>query len=125
MAEQGGEEIKTTGDGFFLAFPSPDQALQAAVDIQRRLADQRQQHGFAPAVRIGIHRSEAQRSGLDYIGSGVNVAARIGAEAGGGEILASAVTLDAARRRYAELIRRSAELKGVSEPVEVVGIDWR
>ena len=38
VAEQGGEEVKATGDGFFLAFADVDQAIEAAVTIQRRLA---------------------------------------------------------------------------------------
>jgi class 3 adenylate cyclase len=33
VAEQGGEEVKATGDGFFLAFTDPDPAIEAAVTI--------------------------------------------------------------------------------------------
>jgi class 3 adenylate cyclase len=76
-------------------------------------------------VRIGIHQAEASRSGLDYVGSGVNVAARIGATAAAGEILASADTLRAAAARYAEEDRRQVDLKGIAEPVEVVRIGWQ
>jgi class 3 adenylate cyclase len=124
VAEHGGEEIKATGDGFFLAFDDPDRAIDAAIAIQRRLADQRQAHGFALAVRIGIHLAEAGRSGLDYLGLGVNEAARVGAAAAGGEILATAATLDASRRAV-PAPRRSLELKGLTTPVEVSAIDWR
>ena len=56
VAEQGGEEVKATGDGFFLAFALPDEALESAVAIQRRLAAHRETQGFMPVVRIGIHR---------------------------------------------------------------------
>jgi class 3 adenylate cyclase len=124
-AEQGGEEVKATGDGFFLAFTDPDQAIEAAVTIQRRLADQRRAQGFAPAVRIGIHQAEANRVGLDYAGTGVNQASRVGAAAEGDEILVSATTLAAARHNFVEAARRTVELKGLSAPVEVVSIDWR
>jgi class 3 adenylate cyclase len=125
VAEQGGEEVKATGDGFFLAFADADQAIEAAVTIQRRLADQRRAQGFAPAVRIGIHQAEANRVGLDYAGTGVNQASRIGAAAEGGEILVSATTLASARHAVGEVARRTVELKGLSAPVEVVSIDWR
>ena len=54
-AEHGGEDVKTVGDGFFLAFETVDEAIQAAVAIQRRFAEQRRDHGSAPAVRIGLH----------------------------------------------------------------------
>jgi class 3 adenylate cyclase len=124
VAAHGGEEIKAIGDGFFLAFDDPDRAIEAAIAIQRRLAEHRAAQGFAPSVRIGIHRAEASRSGVDYLGGGVNVASRIGAAAGGSEILVSASTLEASRRRDVPSERRSLELKGLSEPVEVARLDW-
>jgi class 3 adenylate cyclase len=125
VGEHGGEEIKATGDGFFLAFDDPDRAIDAAIAIQRRLANQRQEHGFALAVRIGIHLAEAGRSGLDYLGLGVNEAARVGAAAAGGEILVTTATLEASRRASLRAPRRSLELKGLTAPVEVSAIDWR
>ena len=124
VAEQGGEEVKATGDGFFLAFADADQAIEGAVSIQRRLAEQRRAHGFALAVRIGIHGAEVNRVGLDYTGSGVNQASRVGAIADGGEILVSASTLAGAMHEFTERARRTVELKGLSAPVEVVSIDW-
>lgn len=123
--QHGGEVIKATGDGFFLAFDEPDRAIETAIAIQRRLAEHRRSQGFAPGVRIGLHRAEANRSGLDYLGIGVNQAARIGAAAAGSEILASTGTLAASRRSGLSAERRVLELKGISEPVEVAAIDWR
>jgi len=123
-SEQGGEEVKATGDGFFLAFADPDQAIEAAVAIQRRLAAQREEAGFALAVRIGIHAAEANRVGLDYVGGGVNQAARIGSMATGNEILVSASTLAVARHAFVTSARRTVDLKGLSVPVEVASINW-
>ena len=125
VAEQGGEEVKATGDGFFLAFADADQAIEAAVTIQRRLAEQRRAQGFALAVRIGIHGAAANRVGLDYAGTGVNQASRIGADAMGGEILMSASTLAGAKHSFHEGGRRTVTLKGLSAPVEVVSVAWR
>jgi class 3 adenylate cyclase len=125
VAEQGGEEVKATGDGFFLAFADADEALEAAIAIQRRLAAHREAQGFLPTVRIGIHQAEANRVGLDYTGVGVNQASRIGGAAAGDEVLVSAATLEAARHSYADSGRRTVELKGISAPVEVVAIDWK
>ena len=124
-AELEGTEVKRTGDGFFLTFSDPGRAIEAAIRIQRRLADHRREHGFAPSVRIGMHRSEATRSGADYTGIGVNEAARVGAAAESGEILVSAETLASAGRAFPEAGRRTLELKGIAAPVEVVSIDWR
>ena len=125
VAEQGGEVVKATGDGFFVAFADADHAIEAAVTIQRRLAEHRRSAGFAPAVRIGIHQAEVNRVGLDYTGSGVNQASRVGAAADGDEILVSATTFAVARHAFAEGGRRTVELKGLAKPVEVVSVTWR
>ena len=125
VAEHGGEEIKRTGDGFFLAFVDSAAAIACAIAIQRRLAQQREAQGFALSVRIGIHGAEAQQSGLDYIGAGVNRAARIAAAAGGAEILVSAETLAAIQYPVSEAGRRSLALKGTSGQTEVVAVEWR
>jgi class 3 adenylate cyclase len=124
VSEHAGEDVKRTGDGFFLAFDDPDRAIEFAIALQRRLADPPADLGASVAVRIGIHRSEANRSGLDYVGSGVNLAARLAGAAGAGEILVSHATLDSVRRRYQESGRRVAELKGVAAPVDIVSIAW-
>jgi class 3 adenylate cyclase len=125
VAEHRGQEVKTIGDGFFLAFDDADHALECAIAIQRRLVEQRQAQGFAPAVRIGVHRAEANRVGLDYAGTGVNVAARIGGQAAAAEILVSAATLATSKRTFGETARRTVELKGIGTPVEIVSIEWR
>lgn len=125
VAEQGGEEVKATGDGFFLAFANADEAVEAAIAIQRRLAAHREAHGFLPTIRIGIHQAEANRVGLDYTGVGVNQASRIGGAAAADEVLVSGATLASARHSYADSGRRTVELKGILAPVEVVSIDWR
>ena len=88
-----GEEIDHAGDGFFVAFPDAAAAVACAVQIQRRLAEHRHTHGFAPQVRMGLHATTATRDESGYTGLGVHTASRIGSLAGAGEILASAETL--------------------------------
>ena len=121
--ESGGEVIKQTGDGFFAAFDSPKSAIEAAVAIQRRLADEI----VAPDVRIGAHTGGAFRSGADardYGGEGVHVAARIGAAAAGSEILVSRETLEGvAGFRVSE--PREQLLKGYEQPLALVSVEWR
>lgn len=119
-----GEEVGTTGDGFFVGFDSPDAAITCAVTIQRRLADHRKQHGFAPQVRIGLHASGAAQVGGDFRGIGVHEAARIAALAEGGEIVASRATIGS-DSPYPASEPRTVSLKGIAEPMEVVSIDWR
>jgi class 3 adenylate cyclase len=126
FAEHHGDVVNTTGDGFFVAFERAGDAIECAVDIQKRLARHRREHGFAPKVRIGLHTAEATRKGRDYTGGGVHVAARIGAAAGGEEVLASTATLDdITPNRFGASEPREITLKGVDAPVEVRTIDWR
>jgi class 3 adenylate cyclase len=126
FAQRGGEEVDHTGDGFFVAFARPAEAIEAAVDIQRRLVRHRKEHGFAPSVRIGLHAAEATRKGRNYTGQGVHVAARVGAAAGKDEILASAdVVRQAGAIRFRPSEPRSVSLKGIKDPVEVQSIEWR
>jgi DNA-binding SARP family transcriptional activator/class 3 adenylate cyclase len=124
FASHGGEEVNRIGDGFFVAFDGPKAAAECAKAIQQALARHRNEHGFAPQVRIGLHEAEATRTGNDYQGKGVHMAARIGALAAGGEILAS-------RSAATQLGRlpvsspRTVKLKGLSEPVDVVSVVWQ
>jgi class 3 adenylate cyclase len=123
FARYGGQEVKHTGDGFFVVFTDPRAAIDCAIDLQRSLADHRERNGFAPQVRVGIHLADATSAGGDYQGAGVHLAARIGGAARGGEILTSRGTLAAAGLDHHEL--RHVELKGVPEPVSVASIAWR
>jgi class 3 adenylate cyclase len=126
FAQHRGEEANHTGDGFFVAFERAIDALECAVDIQRRLARHRHEHGFAPIVRIGLHKAEATREGREYRGRGVHVAARIGAAATGEEILVSEPALsEIGPIRFHRSDPRQLTLKGVDEPVEVRRIEWR
>jgi class 3 adenylate cyclase len=121
-----GVEVKRTGDGFFVAFDSAADGADGAVDIQRRLARHRREHGFAPRVRIGLHAAEATSQGGDYAGKGVHVAARVGAAAEAEEILvtdAVASQLDPARFEMSD--SRPLTVKGVSEPIGVRTVGWR
>ncbi len=119
IEEHGGEEVDHTGDGFFMAFPDAASAVACALDIQLRLADHRRDHGFAPQVRIGLHAAEANQLGGNYSGMGVHTAARIGAAAGAGEVVASASTIEGLHGVTAT-DRRAVTLKGIAGPVEIV-----
>ena len=119
-----GQEVVTTGDGFFVGFDSPADAIGCAVAIQRRLDQQRREHGFAPQVRIGVHHASAQQVEGNYRGKGVHEAARIAAVAVGQR--------DPREPRHRRRQRSSgcrsrdrSQLKGLSEPMEVVSVAWK
>jgi len=61
---------------------------------------------------------------MDFSGRGVHEAARIGALAAGGQILASIQTVQSAGTRFPVSASQSVNLKGVSQPAEVVTVEW-
>jgi class 3 adenylate cyclase len=123
--EHGGREVDHAGDGFFVFFEDAGAAVRCAVAIQERFAEHRRSAGFAPQVRIGLHSGEAFAVDREYTGRSVHEAARIGALAGGGEIVASVETIEAAGAGIEASERRTVSLKGFAEPVEVASIVWR
>jgi class 3 adenylate cyclase len=122
FADHRGEEVVATGDGFFVGFDSPDEAIACAVAIQRRFAEKRRTQGFAPKVRIGVHASGATQVGRNFSGKGVHEAARIAALANGNEVVASRTTAADARFPLSE--PRTVTLRGTTDPMEIVTIDW-
>jgi adenylate cyclase len=107
-----GHVVKSQGDGFMVAFAQPEQAVRCSVDVQRSL--HKRPNGIR--VRIGIHMGRSVRRGDDLFGRNVAMAARVAAEADGGEILVSEVVRDAVSglEDIAFDGGRDAELKGFS-----------
>ena len=85
VEDYGGRIVKSTGDGFLLAFDSPRQAVSFSLAAQRALS------GTVPRVKIGMNTGEADWRDGDPVGAAVNAAARIAARADGGEVLVSDV----------------------------------
>jgi class 3 adenylate cyclase len=73
--------------------------------------------------RFGLHAAEATKLGANYAGMCVHTAARIGAIAGAGEIVASASSIDGLDELEVSN-RRMVDLKRIAGPVEVVTIGW-
>src|SRR6266849_950388 len=95
--EHGGREIDTQGDSFFVAFPRAKDAVAAAVDAQRALADEPWPEGAELRVRMGLHTGEPTVGEERYVGLGVHRAARISAAAHGGQVLVSQTTRELLR----------------------------
>jgi predicted ATPase/class 3 adenylate cyclase/tetratricopeptide (TPR) repeat protein len=92
IAEGGGAEIDTAGDGFFVAFGSATRAVETAVKAQRAMSGHRWPDGVSVRVRMGLHTGEAVPVNDRYVGLDVHRAARIAAAGHGGQILVSATT---------------------------------
>jgi class 3 adenylate cyclase len=110
----GGFVVKSQGDGFMLAFSSAADALDFAVSAQFALAPGFE--GETVRIRIGVNSGEAIRAGSDFYGRTVILAARVAAQARGGEILVSELVtgLVAGLDRYRFGPPRVVELKGLS-----------
>jgi eukaryotic-like serine/threonine-protein kinase len=85
-----GTEVERAGDSFLVAFSTAGRAVACALDLQRRLAADRQDHpGKAVRVRIGINTGEVLAEEDRYFGSTVFRAARIADLAPGGRVFVS------------------------------------
>jgi len=92
FAANGGCEVGTQGDAFFVAFARARDAVGAAVAAQRGLAAVSWPAGVEVRVRIGLHTGEAALRGVQYVGLDVHRAARICAAGHGGQVLISGAT---------------------------------
>lgn len=81
-----GQEVKTAGDSMMATFRSVLDALHCAAAIQQTSSEDQVQ------VRIGVHAGEPITDEGDVFGTPVNVASRLCAAAGLGEVLLSDLT---------------------------------
>ena len=108
--EHAGHVVKSQGDGFMVAFAHPDEAVACSIAIQRALA--KRPSARTIRVRIGIHMGKSVRRGDDLFGRNVAMAARVAAEADGGEVLISEPVRDAVADEVELGQPRDVELKG-------------
>ena len=80
--------VKRLGDGVMAVFDEPANGVRAALELKRRLAAT-SVAGYTPELRAGVHLGRPRRIGRDYLGVDVNIAARVSAAAGAGEVLVS------------------------------------
>lgn len=124
----GGAVVKTQGDSFMVAFPTARGAILCAVMTQRAIAGANQnQSGPRIAVGIGVNTGEPIQEAGDYFGSTVNLAARICAAAGPGQVLIAETTRDVAGRIESidYMDRGLHELKGFTEAKRLSEVIWR
>ena len=108
--------VKTQGDGHMVVFSTPELAIAAALDIQRALGANwnrsRELRRHPIRVRIGLHTGTAIERDGDYFGQNVALAARVAAEAQGGEILVTGEIAEATEDLFTFTPAESVELKG-------------
>ena len=125
FTREGGWVVNTAGDGVLARFDHPNSAACAAVEIQRRLARERHDSGFAPSVRIGIHSGDVVEDGDDLIGSVVNLASRVTGAAEPDQITVTEHVADHLDTSFDTEDRGIHSLKGVTRPRHLLNVAWR
>ena len=109
----GGQEVKTTGDGFLTTFDGPARAIRCA------LATSEATQEIGLPLRAGLHAGECERRHGDISGIAVHTAARVAALAGPGEVLVSRTVRDLVAGSGLQFEDRGSHtLKGVPD-------EWR
>ena len=114
-----GRIVKFTGDGFLVEFPTVQNAVQCAIDLQEALA------ASSLGFRMGLNLGDIMDDGQDVYGEGINVAARLEGLATPGGICVSGMVYDLVRNsidaEFADLGMK--EVKHVSVPVRVYALN--
>ncbi len=130
LKAHGGSEVKTMGDGFMASFGSATKALESAIAMQRAFAEHNESAEEPIRVRIGLNAGEPIAEDdpdgrSDLFGTAVILAARIAAQAKGGEILASNVVRElVAGKEFLFADRGETSLRGFEDPVRLYEVRW-
>jgi class 3 adenylate cyclase len=123
VVQHGGAEIKTEGDSFYVVLPSASAALRCGLDILQACTHPAD-GGEAIALGIGIHAGESVAHEGGFVGSAINIAARICALAAAREVLVTGTIRELTRSivpaQFTFVGRR--HLKGLDQPVEVFSV---
>lgn len=125
VADHGGSEVGTQGDGFLVRFDDPSDAVACAVELQRSLELHRRAGAFAPEVRMGIHAGEAIAGDDDLVGRVVNLASRLVDVAEPGEILVTEPVADHLGSAPDLVDRGLRQLKGIARPRHLLSVLWQ
>src|SRR6266508_1455857 len=114
--EHGGVPVKWLGDGVMVYFREPAGAVRSALE----LVEQVPAAGLPPA-HVGVAAGPVVVEGGDYFGRTVNLAARIAARAGPGQVLVSQSVADSASPAGVALVELGElRLKGFARPVRLL-----
>jgi class 3 adenylate cyclase len=122
-----GRVIKTIGDEVMAVFPSPDQAAEAAAEMQARISEQPAVGRVRLAIRVGFHFGPAIEVDGDVFGDSVNVAARMAALAKGEQVILSGATADALTPLVRARVRHidSLTVKGKQKDIGIHELMWQ
>jgi len=129
LARYGGRLVKLTGDGALIEFASAVDAVSAAIEFQQAVVEVNRDRVEAEQIvfRIGLHLGDLIVEGDDLYGDGVNIAARLQAEAPPGGIIVSRAVREAVDGRLKAKLNALGELalKNIERPVRAFRIEWQ
>jgi adenylate cyclase len=114
--QHGGVPVKWLGDGVMAYFREPAGAVLSALRLVRQLPE-----AGLPAAHVGVAAGPVVVQGGDYFGRTVNLAARLAARAGAGQVLVSQSVAEAAAPdgvTFAEVGK--LRFRGIAQPVRVL-----
>jgi TolB-like protein/class 3 adenylate cyclase len=127
IARHAGRLVKLTGDGALVEFASAVDALGAAIEFQQAMAEANrgQPADTALVFRMGLHVGDLIVDGDDLYGDGVNIAARLEAEAPPGGIIVSRAVREAVDSRLRAKLHALGELnlKNIERPIRAFRVD--
>jgi adenylate cyclase len=114
--EHGGVPVKWLGDGVMVRYGEPAGAVLSAL----RMVEELPAAGLPPA-HVGVAAGPVVAQGGDYFGRTVNIAARIAAHAGAGQVLVSQSVAEAASPEGVTFVElEELPLKGIARPVRLL-----
>lgn len=125
IARTGGGEVKTEGDSFFVVFDSARQAVACGIGLQQA-ATAASTSDRPIRVGVGIHAGEPVPHEGQFVGSAVNVAARLAQNAAAGDLLISDTVRGLLRTSdLPPLEERAVTMKGITDPPRAYAVAWR
>lgn len=123
LTSHGGREVKHTGDGIMASFRNATKALHAAIEMQRRFAEDEADPPLH--VRIGVNAGEPIEEGTELFGLAVNLARRFCDGTDPGTIMTSAALRGLTMGKGFEFVDAGEHhFKGVAAPIPVCLVSW-
>ncbi len=125
----GGTVIKTMGDEVMSTFPSADDALNAANQMQQRITNtiRVEKDDSHVSIRIGCHFGAVVTEDRDIFGAAVHTANRMTSQAKAGQILTTSALVEQLTPQWKALVRQIdvATPKGQSDEVAIFEVLWQ
>jgi eukaryotic-like serine/threonine-protein kinase len=123
LAQHGGREVDLAGDGMLMEFPGALAAVRCGVDVHAALQAQNRQRPETERLRVraGVHLGDIEHRDGRIYGDGVNIAARVIAQAPPGAVAMTPHVRDQLMNALEQPVQRLGlrALKNIKAPLEL------